>query len=116
MTAASPGGDCPRWKKFIRQVTNDNEELQRYLQRIAAYALTGITREQELFFFYGTGNNGKGVWVFVISGILRQSPLSSPSTNLSLNAKYLVDSANCASVDRLPFSDALLLKRMANAR
>ena len=70
MTAASPGGECPRWKEFIRQVTNGNEELQHYLQRIAGYALTGITREQELFFFYGTGNNGKGVWVLVISGIL----------------------------------------------
>ena len=70
MTAASPGGECPRWKKFIQEITNSDEELQRYLQRIAGYALTGITREQELFFFYGSGNNGKGVWVLVISGIL----------------------------------------------
>jgi putative DNA primase/helicase len=65
-----PGSDCPRWKAFMSQITNGDGELQRYLQRISGYALTGITTEQELYFFYGTGNNGKGVWILVVSGIL----------------------------------------------
>ena len=70
ITAASPGGDCPRWKQFLKQITNGDEDLQRYLQCMAGYFLTGNTREQELYFFWGTGNNGKSVWVLVISGIL----------------------------------------------
>jgi putative DNA primase/helicase len=70
IASASPEGDCPRWREFMRQITNGDEELQRYHQRISGYALTGITREQELFFNYGTGNNGKSVFVLVISGIL----------------------------------------------
>jgi putative DNA primase/helicase len=70
MTAVSPGGDRPRWKAFMKQITDGDEELQRYLQRIAGYSLTGDTREQELYFFWGTGNNGKSVFVLVISGIL----------------------------------------------
>ena len=70
IAAAAPAGDCPHWKEFMRQITNGDEELQRYLQRISGYALTGNTREQQLFFNYGTGNNGKSVWVLVISGIL----------------------------------------------
>ena len=87
MTAASPGGECPRWKKFIQEITNSDEELQRYLQRIAGYALTGITREQELFFFYGSGNNGKGVWVLVISGILNDYHVGSTIETFSAS-KY----------------------------
>jgi putative DNA primase/helicase len=70
-TAVSPAGKCPLWKKFLSEVTGGDTELQRYLQRVAGYCLTGITREQELFFFYGSGGNGKGVWVIAISGILK---------------------------------------------
>jgi putative DNA primase/helicase len=70
IASASPEGDCPRWKAFMHQITNGDEELQRYLQRISGYALTGDTREQELFFNYGTGNNGKSVFVLVVSSIL----------------------------------------------
>ena len=36
-----------------------------------------ITTEQELFFFYGTGMNGKGVWVLVVSDILNDYHVSS---------------------------------------
>jgi putative DNA primase/helicase len=68
--AVSPGGDCPRWQKFMSEVTGGDGELQGYLQRIAGYCLTGVTREQELYFLYGTGNNGKGVFVQTIAGIL----------------------------------------------
>jgi hypothetical protein len=70
-TAASPAGACPMWKKFLKEVTGGDEELQKYLQRITGYFLTGETYEQELFFFYGSGGNGKGVWVQTISGIFK---------------------------------------------
>jgi putative DNA primase/helicase len=69
--AVSPGGKCPLWRKFMTDITGGDSELQRYLQRVAGYCLTGDTSEQELFFFYGSGNNGKGVWVQTISGVLR---------------------------------------------
>jgi len=69
-TAVPPDGDCPLWKKFMTEITSGDGELQRYLQRLSGYCLTGATYEQELFFFYGTGCNGKGVFVQTISGIL----------------------------------------------
>jgi putative DNA primase/helicase len=62
ITAVGPGGKCPRWRQFLREITDDNAELQGYLQRIAGHSLTGCTHEQELYFFYGVGNNGKSVW------------------------------------------------------
>jgi putative DNA primase/helicase len=69
-TAVSPGGDCPQWKKFMSEVTAGDVELQSYLQRGSGYCLTGVTHEQELFFNYGTGQNGKGTFTRAISGIL----------------------------------------------
>jgi putative DNA primase/helicase len=54
----------------MKTITNNDEELEKYQQRIAGYCLTGTTNEQELFFFYGSGNNGKGAWVRAVSGLL----------------------------------------------
>jgi len=70
ITAVGPRGDCPRWKAFLKQITNGDEALAGYLQRVAGYCLTGDTSEQCLFFAYGPGNNGKGVFLRTISGIL----------------------------------------------
>ncbi|WP_048862215.1 phage/plasmid primase, P4 family, partial [Acidisphaera rubrifaciens] len=44
-------------------------DLVRFLQRAAGYALTGSTREHALFFGYGTGGNGKGVFLNTLAGI-----------------------------------------------
>jgi putative DNA primase/helicase len=54
ITAVTPGGECPRWRQFLGEITGDNVELQEFLQRIAGYSLTGNTQEHALFFFYGT--------------------------------------------------------------
>jgi putative DNA primase/helicase len=68
--AAAPGGACPKWLAFMKEVTAGDEELQAYLQRIGGYCLTGTTHEHQLFFLYGTGNNGKSVFVKTLAGIL----------------------------------------------
>jgi putative DNA primase/helicase len=70
MTAVAPGGACPLWRRFLDRITGGDVDLQQYLQRASGYALTGSTREHALFFFYGTGGNGKGVFLGTISGIL----------------------------------------------
>jgi putative DNA primase/helicase len=70
ITAVAPSGECPLWRKFLAQTTDGNEELQKFLQRVAGYSLTGITREHALFFGYGTGANGKGTFLNALTGIL----------------------------------------------
>jgi putative DNA primase/helicase len=70
ITAATPGGDCPLWLKFLRDVTAGDKELQAFLQRVCGYILTGVTFEHALFFLYGTGANGKSVFATVILSIL----------------------------------------------
>ena len=70
VTAAAPGGDCPTWLDFLRRITGGDAELQAFLQRMVGYCLTGDTSAQALFFPYGTGANGKSVFVDTIAGLL----------------------------------------------
>lgn len=63
-------GDAPIWRKFLETVTASNTELIDFLQRFAGYSLTGETREQCLAFLYGTGQNGKGVFITTLANIL----------------------------------------------
>ena len=70
ITAAGPGGDCPLWRSFLARVTDGDDDLQAYLQRLAGCALTGSIRDHALFFLYGTGRNGKGVFLNTLSRIL----------------------------------------------
>jgi putative DNA primase/helicase len=70
ITAVGPAGVCPTWLEFLKRVTADDDDLQRFLQRKAGYALTGLTREHALFFVYGLGANGKSVYLNTLSGIM----------------------------------------------
>lgn len=58
-TLHSPADGCPRWMKFLNQITDGDDDLQAYLKRLAGYCLTGSVREHALFFIYGAGANGK---------------------------------------------------------
>jgi putative DNA primase/helicase len=78
VTTATPGGDCPIWRQFLVEITGDDAELQAYLQRMAGYTLTGSTQEHALFFLYGTGANGKSVFVNTLATILGDYATNAP--------------------------------------
>jgi putative DNA primase/helicase len=67
---AEPGTDAPLWHAFLGRITDGDKDLQDYLQRVAGYCLTGLTTEHVLFFCYGTGANGKSVFINTMVGIL----------------------------------------------
>ena len=70
-TAVDPAESptCLRWLKFLEEATRGDQEFTDFLQRLCGYALTGLTREQVLCFFYGPGGNGKSVFLNVLKGI-----------------------------------------------
>ena len=78
ITTATPRGDCPIWRQFLDEVTGGDKTLQTYLQRMVGYALTGSTREHALFFLYGTGANGKSVFVNTLATILGDYATNAP--------------------------------------
>jgi putative DNA primase/helicase len=86
ITSAGPGGDCPLWLRFLDRITGGNSDLVSFLQRMIGYALTGCTREHALFFLYGTGANGKSVFVSTVSGLLADYARASPASSFTATA------------------------------
>jgi len=60
--------DCPtpHWAAFLSKVTDGDAALQMFLRRMVGYSLSGITIEHALFFLFGTGANGKSVFLSTI--------------------------------------------------
>lgn len=69
-TTVSPGGPCFGWMTFLSQIFQNDAELIGYIQRLIGYAITGMTNEQKLVFFYGAGRNGKGTLLDIIEWVL----------------------------------------------
>ncbi len=70
-TAVPLGSGVPKlFLQFLEKTFGSDQQLIAYVQRILGYALTGLTSEQALFFFYGSGANGKSVLLSTVSGIL----------------------------------------------
>lgn len=61
MTLVAPyrGGQCPKWKTFLHQVTGGDAEFEDYLQMVAGMACVGKVYEEGLVISYGPGSNGK---------------------------------------------------------
>jgi P4 family phage/plasmid primase-like protien len=82
-TAVAPGSveDCPQWRIFLDRVTGNDPLLEAYLKRAAGYWLTGLTREHAMWFLYGTGRNGKGVFLNTLVRIMGDYAMTaSPDT------------------------------------
>lgn len=75
---SSRGEACPLWLSFLDRVTDHSVELQKFLQRIVGYCLTGSISEHALFFLYGTGANGKSVFSSVIADVLGEYAKTAP--------------------------------------
>lgn len=86
ITAVESGGDCVLWRQFLHRVTGGDSELQGFLQRMAGYCLTGVTSEHALFFLYGTGANGKSVFLRALSSILGDYAKTAPVTSFTASA------------------------------
>lgn len=60
---APPGTQPERWLTFLAEIFEGDQEVIDFMQRAAGYALTGETREHKLLFLFGTGRNGKSLFL-----------------------------------------------------
>ena len=79
--------ECPRWQQFLHQVFQCDEELIGFVQRALGYSLTGSVREQVLFLCYGTGSNGKSVFLDMLRNVLGDYAMNIPFTVLELQQR-----------------------------
>jgi putative DNA primase/helicase len=76
---APAGTHTPLWNAFLSRVFNGDAEMIAFVQRAAGYALTGHTREQKLLFAYGTGANGKSVYLNTLQWLLSEYAKRAPA-------------------------------------
>jgi putative DNA primase/helicase len=118
ITAVSPHGACPIFHTFLRRITDGDRELQAFLQRVAGYALTGATSAHAMFFLYGTGGNGKGVFINAIAGILNDYHRTSPIETFTANsfAQHPTDLAGLRGARLVTSNETEENRRWAEAR
>lgn len=69
-TPYDPLAKCPQWTTFLNEIMAGNQAVIDYLARAVGYSLTGSVIEQVLFFCYGTGANGKSVFLGALQSVL----------------------------------------------
>ena len=73
---------CPNWLNFIDRILSGKTALIRFIQKAFGYSLTGSTKEQCLFFLYGTGANGKSTLLNVLKQLLNDYAMQTGSEAL----------------------------------
>lgn len=73
---------CAAWQKFLKDVFCEDEEVIEFVQRMCGYFLTGSTEEQKIFFAWGSGGNGKSVFVDLIGKLIGTYSVRMPSAAL----------------------------------
>ena len=64
-----PARDCPIWEAFLVRIM-PNTDVRNFLKRLVGYWLTGSIRDHILPICYGTGANGKSVFLNTIVAML----------------------------------------------
>ena len=60
---------CPRWIRFIDEITNEDAALALFLKKFCGYMLSGDRTEQIILFLVGEGANGKSVFLDVLKHV-----------------------------------------------
>ena len=84
---------CDRYEEFITEIMGGDTEKAKYLQKALRYAITGDTRYECMFFFYGeTTRNGKGTLMESILHVMGDYGISVKPETIAL--KTTVNSQN----------------------
>lgn len=81
-TQYEPAADCPRWIETLNAMWPDAPEIVNYVQRVFGYSITGSTKEQALFCFYGDGQNGKSTMLGAITHALGDYAYTMPFSTI----------------------------------
>ncbi len=79
-----PDAPFDEWHRFLDRVTDGSRDLQLFLARAAGYSLTGSTSEQCLMFLYGSGLNGKSTFMELITHVLGDYAMHTPTETLMM--------------------------------
>lgn len=66
----NPEGTCNNFLSSLDDITNSDEKLKGYLQKLVGYCLTASISERAVFIFYGHGRNGKSTFLRILHDLL----------------------------------------------
>lgn len=73
---------CPRFIQFLNDIFESDNDLIEYVQKVTGYMLTGNTDEQSLFMLLGGGANGKSTLVNILTKLLGEYAVNTPTNTL----------------------------------
>jgi putative DNA primase/helicase len=98
----APDANCPtsRFDRFLVEITCGDSALANYLPRLLALCLTAIAY-QGLFFLWGKGRNGKGVFIRLLTAILGDGNLAWPLRPSEITVSRFGDDTMKRTFDRM---------------
>ncbi|MEV6526870.1 phage/plasmid primase, P4 family [Longispora sp. NPDC051575] len=69
----------PRWSQFLADTFGDDPDLAGYVRRLVGYSATGRVTHHVLPFLFGSGGNGKSVFLDVVKRLLGTYAGSAPA-------------------------------------
>lgn len=133
-TEFHPHAWCPKFKAFLGQVLNGDNEKIEYVRRAIGYTLTGSVEAQVMFILIGSGANGKSVFLNLLQALMGDYGTSLPPHSImqpkfsndktddlaSLDGKRFVfategeagDKLAVAKIKRMTGGDMMLVKRL----
>lgn len=133
-TQFHPHAWCPKFKTFLAQVFDGDNEKIEYVRRVIGYTLTGSVEAQTMFIMIGSGANGKSVFLSLLQALMGEYGTSLPAHSImqpkfsndktddlaSLDGKRFVfategeagDKLAVAKIKRMTGGDVMSVKRL----
>ena len=92
-----PEAQCPTWRSFIQDVTDEDPYREDVLQTLAGYVLFPDCRFQQVFILVGGGGNGKSVYLEIIQKLFGDA-----------NVTHVEPSGLTREFERIRLKDSLL--------
>jgi putative DNA primase/helicase len=77
--APDPNADTTLWNTFLTDTFGDDEQLITYLRTVVGYSATGVTGWHIFPFLFGSGGNGKGVFLESLIKVLGDYATTAPN-------------------------------------
>ena len=99
ITSVSPSNEPPKlFLKTLNEIFLSDKEVIDFVQRLLGYTATGLTTEQVIVFFYGSGANGKSLLLDLVAEILGTYAIKLP-INVLMQSKYQRHETEIAQLD-----------------
>jgi putative DNA primase/helicase len=93
-----PGATCPLWHEFLYEIMGGDDDLIRSLQMFVGYSLTGRQDARCMFILFGSGANGKSVFLDTLCHLLGSYATVLPAQSILTHKVSSINSNDLAGL------------------